>query len=590
MRKNLFIIPLLLLSCYAQAATISWSNTSKTVDENVSFSLDIIGSNFINDVNGGGVNVTFDANVVNVISVSIDETTWNFGATGISTGTINNSTGSIDGIMVNTLSSVTGDFIVATVNFQIVGSGGSNTDLTLSELAINPWASGGSRINPDFINGSINITPAPVIDSDGDGIDDDSDNCLDIINATQTDTDNDGMGDACDNDDDNDGLTDLEEVTLGSNPLLVDTDNDGSGDKTDNCPITLNNSQTDTDNDGMGDACDSDDDNDGLTDSEEVTLGTNPLLVDTDNDATGDNTDNCPINLNATQVDTDNDGMGDACDNDDDNDGLTDSEEVTLGTSPLLADTDGDGLADNIDVFPTDPDETNDIDNDGIGNNIDNCPVMANSAQVDTDNDSMGNVCDSDDDNDGLTDIEEDAIGTDSLLLDTDADSVNDGDDVFPLDANEAIDTDSDGIGDNADNCRAVVNDAQLDTDNDGVGDACDSDDDNDGLTDSEEFTLGSNSLLADSDGDGTGDSTDAFPTNIAASVDADNDGLPEDWNAACDDTCQSNSGLTLENSGSGGSGSFHPLLLSLILLLVVQRRRNHILQFFQIIKLSQNQ
>ena len=52
-----------------------------------------------------------------------------------------------------------------------------------------------------------------------------------------------------------------------------------------------------------------------------------------------------------------------------------------------------------------------------------------------------------------------------------------------------------------------------------------------------------------DTDSDGVDNNADAFPINIAASVDADNDGLPDAWNAACDVTCQSSSGLMLDTS-----------------------------------------
>ena len=107
-------------------------------------------------------------------------------------------------------------------------------------------------------------------DGDDDGVVDDTDNCPLHTNPDQTDTDGDGLGNACDPDDDNDGVS------------------DGA----DNCPI--NPDLTDTDGDRLGNACDPDDDNDGLLDG----------------------ADNCPINPNPDQTDTDLDGLGDACDTD----------------------------------------------------------------------------------------------------------------------------------------------------------------------------------------------------------------------------------------------------------------------------------
>ncbi|MEM9143115.1 MAG: thrombospondin type 3 repeat-containing protein [Bacteroidota bacterium] len=59
---------------------------------------------------------------------------------------------------------------------------------------------------------------------------------------------------------------------------------------------------------------------------------------------------------------------------------------------------------DNILITAT---ASNDTDGDGIPNNVDNCPLVANPGQLDTDGDGIGDICDEDDDNDGILDDEE---------------------------------------------------------------------------------------------------------------------------------------------------------------------------------------
>lgn len=161
--KKLIFVITMFLSGHLSAATITWEALTTNVSVNDIFTLDVVGTGFTSSVDGGGVNVSFDQNILNVLSVSINESVWDFGGFGISTGTIDNSNGTLDGVMVNAFSDVTGDFVVATIQMQAIAVGDSL--LSLSEYALNPWASEGSALNPGFADASVNVSdvlPAPV--------------------------------------------------------------------------------------------------------------------------------------------------------------------------------------------------------------------------------------------------------------------------------------------------------------------------------------------------------------------------------------------------------------------------------------------
>jgi len=197
-----------------------------------------------------------------------------------------------------------------------------------------------------------------ILDTDGDGILDDNDNCPSISNVNQVDIDNDGIGDVCDDDIDGDGILNTP----------------------DNCPLIANPLQKDIDNDGIGDVCDNDHDNDAILNGD----------------------DNCMLIPNMNQVDMDNDGIGDVCDEDMDGDGILNTpDNCPLIANPLQEDFDDDGIGDVCDE---------DMDGDGILNTPDNCPLIANPLQEDFDDDGLGNACDSDIDNDTIINEDDNCV------------------------------------------------------------------------------------------------------------------------------------------------------------------------------------
>ncbi|NNM11613.1 MAG: hypothetical protein HKO60_06770, partial [Pseudomonadales bacterium] len=113
----------------------------------------------------------------------------------------------------------------------------------------------------------------------------------------------------------------LDAIVILHTPVNNDADNDGIENGADNCVNTANNNQLNHDGDGEGNACDSDDDNDGLTDAEEAQYGTDPTLVDSDADSLSDYDEVYSYNTNPNAADSDGDGYSDA-------------EEIAVGRDP----------------------------------------------------------------------------------------------------------------------------------------------------------------------------------------------------------------------------------------------------------------
>ena len=144
------------------------------------------------------------------------------------------------------------------------------------------------------------------------------------ISATdETDTDKDGVPDQLETvlgldstkeDTDGDGLTDYQELSIvGTDPKIYDTDEDGVSDSED------------------------DQDGDGISNIDEITLGTIPVAVDSDFDNLSDSDEMNIHKTNPLLSDTDGDT-------------LSDSEEIKIGLNPTQASTDG-KTPDNLRVF-----------------------------------------------------------------------------------------------------------------------------------------------------------------------------------------------------------------------------------------------
>ncbi len=362
---------------------------------------------------------------------------------------------------------VNGDEIFDIVSFPFTGVNNISSDVIMYEILLGKNHFQANDTYDADSDGVINATDG---DDDDDGVPDESD-AFPLDAAESLDTDGDGVGDNADVFDNDPGET-------------TDSDSDGVGDNGDAFPLDGSES-LDTDLDGTGNNADTDDDGDTVLDGDDA------------------------FPLDATEsVDTDSDGIGNNADTDDDGDTVLDGDDAFPLDATESVDTDSDGIGNNADT---------DDDGDTVLDGDDAFPLDATES-VDTDSDGIGNNADTDDD----------------------GDTVLDGDDAFPLDATESVDTDSDGIGNNADTnddgdgvldgADAFPLDAteSVDTDSDGIGNNADTDDDGDGVSDSnDDLPLDPTN---DSDNDGVANNADVYPENSLYSKDSDSDGMPDAW------------------------------------------------------------
>ncbi|QSQ27964.1 OmpA family protein [Pyxidicoccus parkwayensis] len=357
-------------------------------------------------------------------------------------------------------------------------------------------------------------------------------------------------------DTDGDGLTDAEEVVLGTDPNNPDTDGDGLPDgievnvghtdplDDDSDDDGIMDGTEDADHDGIVDANETDPNNadtdgDGLTDGLELGLTqpegsdtdlshftpdadpsttTNPLNPDTDGGSVRDGVEDANHNGRVDSGETDPNVAAD--DTDSDRDGIDDRTEIELGLDPHDADTDDDGVPDGLDgITDTDGDGIIDAldpdsDNDGIydgterGVTLETAPVGTNTSspnfRPDADPSTTTDPKKADTDGDGLKDGEEDAdhngrvdaTETDPNKADTDGDGLGDGVEVKGANPTNPLnpDSDEDGLKDGVEDAN---HNGRLDN---GETDPNNRDTDQGGASDGDEVNGGGNPLDGNDD------------------------------------------------------------------------------------------
>lgn len=158
-----FLSSLFIISCeketetaYQDTSGFSTASVKLSINKIViqpgnSMEIDITINNFP-DTEGGGVNIKYDPELLQVKSITINDTAWDFIN---QPGNIDNEKGVVSDILVSSYKGISGNRVIATL--EIMGNNTGDGNITLEESTLNPFAGGGNKLAVKFLNSEVNV-------------------------------------------------------------------------------------------------------------------------------------------------------------------------------------------------------------------------------------------------------------------------------------------------------------------------------------------------------------------------------------------------------------------------------------------------
>lgn len=159
-------LSVLLTATNADAATVRFDPTAQIVSlgGTTPINVDIVGADFLDGTDSGGLNVTFNPAILRATQVTLSPL-WNFFT---ATGSIDNSAGTVTGIQFATLEATPpSEFLIATIDFTPIGLGTSHLE-AIENLDLSGFIRGTDKLSVDFAtvaggtNGLIEVVPLPT--------------------------------------------------------------------------------------------------------------------------------------------------------------------------------------------------------------------------------------------------------------------------------------------------------------------------------------------------------------------------------------------------------------------------------------------